>query len=328
MIILFGATGDLAQKKLLPALFSMHKKGSLGVPLVCVGRRALTKVQYAELMKLPLYQRDPAYHSFMERLHYVQVDFDRPSDSFKATLEKLEVGTNAKKLIYLAIGEELFPPTLTFLKGSGVLGSGVRVAFEKPFGHDLVSATALNSSLGALFKEEQIYRVDHYLGKDLVDNILAMRFANPLFGRVWTGEIVDNVQIVLSEEGGIESRGEYYDREGAIRDMVQNHIMQILSLVAMESPRGLGAEAIRDAKVAALSKLSVVLSEDCVIGQYDGYHKEPEVARNSETETFVAFKTQVNTSRWKDVPWYIKTGKKLDKKYAEVNLVLKPQKAY
>lgn len=335
MIILFGATGDLAKKKLLPALFSLYKKRKLeNVPVVCVGRRALSIEEYRSLMGLEMYAQDPSYLGFTKQLFYRAVSLDADGTQFSKEIS--DIGNRfktRKKLVYLSISQDLFDPTIKLLQRSKLLGSSTSVAFEKPFGQDLASSEKLHNSLKKVFKEHQIYRVDHYLGKDLVDNLMTMRFSNALFEQLWNRSVVDNVQIVLSEDLGIEGRGEYYDSAGAIRDMVQNHIMQVLSLTAMDLPLKSGAESIRDAKVSVIKKLAKVKPSDVVVGQYlsgnvagapvPGYLEESEVRKGSKTETFVAFKTFISSTRWKGVPFYIKTGKRLDSKYAEVNLVLK-----
>lgn len=321
MIILFGATGDLAKKKLLPALFSLHRKGELKMPLLCIGRRELSKEGYVKELGLQMFEHDPNYQSFLKQLHYLAVSLDGDPTEFKKLVAKFK-GTS-QMYVYLAISPELFTPTVKFLKRSNILDTKTRIAFEKPFGRDLRSAVALDKSLRGVFGEKQIYRVDHYLGKDLVDNMLTMRFANRLFESLWSAKDIENVQIVLSEDVGVEGRGGYYDTSGAIRDMVQNHIVQLISLVAMEPPKDRNAEAIRDAKVAVVKRLEPVTSSELVIGQYRGYLSEEEVATGSRTETFVAFKTGVKTPRWKGVPFYVKTGKKLAEKYSEINLVLK-----
>ncbi len=328
MIFLFGATGDLARKKLIPALESLFEKGFLKEsPVICIGRRKISKEEYVQLVK--------GNGEFLNHLYYVSAELKGKQEAeLKVLIEELDRKYKCKgnKIFYLALASDLFKQTIEMIKELKLLeGEGKkRVAFEKPFGFDKRSAEELNEIVSAVFREEQIYRIDHYLGKELVENIAIFRFGNSLFEDIWNKKYVENVQIVLSETVGVETRAEYYEKTGTVRDMIQNHILQILSLVAMEAPREFTADLVRDEKVKVLSVLE---KGECVVGQYSeggyegkvipGYCAEQGVAKDSLTETFVALKVFVKNSRWEGVPFYLKTGKRLDKKYSEVNIVLK-----
>lgn len=329
MIMLLGATGDLAKKKLIPALALLFKKKKLvNVPIVCIGRRELTKDQYLDLIEFTKLQ-SLSYEDtrrFKDSLYYVRLDLEKTShDAFAHDISYIDQQYQCKgdKIMYFALSADLFSPTIKTLEQAKVFsGEGFkRIAFEKPFGFDLASAESLNKTLTRVFTEDQIYRVDHYLGKELVDNILTIR-SNYLFNTLWSAKHIDNVQIVISEDMGIEGRGEYYDKSGAIRDVIQNHALQMLSLISMELPKKADAYSIQKAKCDVLKKVTSVRAQDIILGQYKDYASDSHVS-NSQTETFAAFKTGINTPRWKNVPFYIKAGKYLDKRYTEINLVLK-----
>jgi glucose-6-phosphate 1-dehydrogenase len=225
----------------------------------------------------------------------------------------------------------MFERVITIINRAGLIqGQGWRrVAFEKPFGYDTPSAKQLNDAITDVFGEDQIYRIDHYLGKELVQNILTLRFANALFENVWNCDFIDHVQITVAEQGGVETRGGYYDKSGAVRDMLQNHLLQILCLTAMDSPSSLQADAIHNQKIKVLNAIRSPESTDLVLGQYGpgnhkpGYRQEHDVPEDSKTETFIAARLYIDNKRWKDVPFYLRTGKALAKRYAEVNVVLK-----
>lgn len=333
MILIFGATGDLAKKKLLPALFTLYKKKKLvDTPIVAIGRRALTKDQFIDEMNLrELEERDAAtFHTLTTNLSYHQVDFtDKNPISFVNNLHELDKKhqCNGRKLCYLATSYTLFGKILDFLNHAGLFDKvKTQIAFEKPFGFDKKSAKKLQKNIISRINEKNVYRVDHYLGKSMVDILLTLRRVNPMFSALWNAKHVDNVQLVLAEDFGIEGRGEYYDRAGAIRDVVQNHLLQMLALVSMELPANLNAESLRTEKVRVIKKLIAPKAKDIVQGQYAQYKQESDVSPDSKTETFLAFKTYIKTARWSQVPFYIKTGKYLDKKYSEINLVLKADK--
>ncbi len=331
MIILFGATGDLAKRKLIPALQKLQSKGFLkNNPVICVGRRKISQEEYLKLIEV----KGP----LANQIFYSSVNIEKKEDKdFVRLVKELDEKYKCKgnRAFYLALSADLFKPTIELIKDLKLVeGKGKkRIAFEKPFGKDLKSAEELNKAVSSFFKEEEIYRVDHYLGKELVENITVFRFANALFEDIWNNQYIESVQIILSESTGIEERAEYYDQSGAIRDMVQNHILQILSLLAMEAPKNFEANAIRDEKVRVLKSLEKVKAADLVTGQYTpgsidaksvkGYLEEANVAKDSKTETFVALKAFINNERWEGVPFFIKTGKRLGKKYSEANIVLK-----
>ncbi len=333
MILLFGATGDLAKKKLLPALFTLYKKKKLiDTPIVAIGRRQLTKQEYSEEMHLQeLEKKDSAaFHIFLNNLHYHAVDIkDKNPISFINVVHDLDKKhqCQGRKIAYLATSYELFSTILDFLKNANLLDAQKTIiAFEKPFGFNQSSARKLQKDIAKRVHEKNVYRVDHYLAKNMVDNLLTLRLENPLFSNLWYSKSIDNVQIIAVENFGVEGRGEYYDQSGAIRDLVQNHLLQIIALVAMELPKTYEAEAIRNEKLAVLKKLQVPRAKEIVKGQYEQYTNDSTIKPNSQTETFVAFKTLINTPRWKNVPFYVKTGKYLDKKCSEINIVLKKNK--
>lgn len=335
-IILFGATGDLAKKKLIPALLKLYEKKELiDTPIVCVGRRAMTKQHYLEEIGFDTVhftsseKPKESYFRCISNLTYCAVNMEEKYPAaFASLMREIDARYHCEGhiLCYLALDSSLFVPALDLMQRARVLNKKTNVAFEKPFGRDLASARVLDRALARFLSENQIYRVDHYLGKDLVDTLLTLRFANPLWNAIWNATYLDSMQITLAEDFGIEGRSEYYDKTGAFRDVVQNHLLQLVSLVAMESPQTLDACALRDEKVAILKKLGPVTPSNMVLGQYEGYHQEKGVAPRSRTETFVAFKTTIRTPRWKGVPIYIRTGKALAQRYAEVNLLLKPLK--
>jgi len=344
MIIIFGATGNLAKRKLIPAFYHLYAKevARENVPIVCIARKLITKDQFAALLNPEEFipeANQKTLSEFLGQVYYYPMDLQKDTaySDFAEFISKVDDTHNCKgrRIFYLALPPSLFEPAVGILQSSNLLnGEGwKRVVFEKPFGYDLASARELNKCIYSVFKEEEIYRIDHYLGKEAVQNILALRFANSIFEEVWDNRFIDHVQITVAEKIGIETRGAYYDRAGAIRDMVQNHLLQVLSLAAMESPGSLNADDIRDEKVRVLRALEKIRPEDVVVGQYgqgtiDGekvlpYRKERLVSPGSETETYAALKVSINNKRWKRVPFYLRTGKRLVASYAEIDLVLK-----
>ena len=345
---LFGATGDLARRKLFPALFSLYKEGKLSNHFAVVGlaRRPRTNEQfredlYASIQEFCRYKADDAelWNQFAEHFVYMSLDINNV-DGFR-DLNRLSEQLDEKfsipgnRLFYLALAPSLFGPVSFNLREGGLLESKGwnRLVIEKPFGYDLPSAQKLNEQINQVFKEEEIYRIDHYLGKEMVQNIEVIRFANAFFEPLWNNNHIANVQITLSETVGVEDRGGYYDKSGALRDMGQNHMLQMLTMIAMEPPSRLHGEDIRDEKVKVLRSLrsyssSEEVRQSVVRGQYTegkmkdkaitGYRQEDSVDEQSNTETYFAAKVFVDNFRWAGVPFYIRTGKRLPVKTTEV----------
>src|SRR5690242_630312 len=359
-VVIFGATGDLTQHKLLPTLAHMMHDHPLpqSFCIVAFARRPMTDEQW-RAMALESVNKfmDPddkldekAQQMFAKNLFYCQSDFnDREGyQKLAALLERLdeEKGTGGNRLFYLATPPTTDAEIIHQLGGAGLARqhqnngdeeSWTRIIIEKPFGRDLVSAQKLNRTLGRVFHENQTYRIDHYMGKETVQNLLAFRFANGIFEPLWNQKYIDHVQILVAESLGIGSRAEYYEESGAIRDMVQNHIMQVLTLTTMEPPVAFDADAIRDEKVKVLRAIPLFSPEEVAVrtirGQYTagvvdgqpvmGYKEEQGVASNSPTETYVALKLFIENWRWAGVPFYIRTGKRLPKRSTEVTIQFK-----
>lgn len=336
ILVLFGATGDLARRKLFPAVYNLYLEGLLpdAFVLMGLGRRFGQRQEFIDSVSQSIKEYSRQFEAgrlgeFLSHLEYLQMDINN-TDSFvklKTALAELDVAHNTRgnHLYYLSVGPDQFAPIIDQLKVQGMTTSSEawrRVIIEKPFGFDLVSARALNAKITEAFPEKEIFRIDHYLGKGMLQNIQVIRFANSVFENLWNYRYIDHVQIRASETGGIADRGPYYDRTGALRDMVQNHLLQSLTLIAMEPPLNLSAEAIRDEKVKVLRSLLPMeearLKEDVVRGQYEGYHQEERVSPESTTETFVALKVFVNNFRWAGVPFYLRTGKKMAEKSVEI----------
>jgi len=317
-IVLFGATGDLAKKKLLPALHDLKLKQD--VLVVGVGR-SMDAAQFKEFLRQSLTHKKECA-KFSEEIGYVHGDTNDD-----ATYRKIRDATSGAKniLFYLAMPPEQFAVVADKLKSNGLAeetSGWRRIMIEKPLGSDGASARQINGQLTKSFRESQIFRVDHYLGKELVQNILVLRLTNDLIQYIYNNEHVDHVQITAVETQGIENRGRYYDGAGALKDMVQSHLLQLLSLVAMGVPKSDSADDIRDEKVQVIKALDAEKTE-LVRGQYKGYLQEPHVSPDSQTETFVALRTFINTPRWRHVPFYIRTGKKTHASYVEINIVLR-----
>jgi glucose-6-phosphate 1-dehydrogenase len=316
-IVIFGVTGDLSKKKVLPALHDLCRKQPMAV--IGVGR-SLDEKQFTTFVEESLAGKKDA--AFAKSVTYVRGD-----NADDATYLKLKDALKSAKniLFYMALPPDQFAVVATMLKKHGLTDetSGWRRAMvEKPLGSDEQSAKRINDELRKVFREDQLFRVDHYLGKELVQNILVLRLTNDFIQYVHNNEHVDHVQITVAEQGGIGGRGRYYDTAGALRDMVQSHMMQLLALVAMGVPKSDAADHIRDEKVKVVRALDVAQTE-LVRGQYQGYRDEQHAAKDSKTETFAALKTFVNTPLWKHVPFYLRTGKNLKKGFAEINIVLR-----
>ncbi len=330
-LLLFGATGDLAQRMLLPSLFALDADGLLADDLKIIGtaRSQLTSSEYRSFARAALEKYLPADRrgrmaDFLNRLSYQTLD--------ATTLEgygdlAARVGTPARGLaIFLSTAPSLFEPTIKGLQSAGLTGDNVRMCLEKPLGTDLVTSCEINDAVAAAFPEDRIFRIDHYLGKETVQNLLALRFANLMFEPLWNAAHIDHVQITVAETVGLEGRVAFYDDAGAIRDMVQNHMLQLLALVAMEPPAHFDATAVRDEKVKVLRALRAVEAGETVTGQYragaingaavPGY--DDELGKPSDTETFVAIKAHVDNWRWKGVPFYLRTGKRMPRRVTEI----------
>ena len=314
--MLFGATGDLAKKKLFPALYEMEEAGELEIPVFAVASSKWTQDQFKETVEKSIRDRNEALgqivdervlKNLLDEMQLVVGDYKEPS-----TFEKLHDALAGFDLpvVYLAIAPGMFADVTKGLNAVGLTDSA-RVVVEKPFGRDLESAIALDDSLKKLLPEDQIYRIDHYLGKESVEDLLVFRFANTLFEPVWNRNYISNIQITMTEDFGIEGRGKFYDEVGATRDVLQNHLLQVLTMLTMEPPIDMGAAALQNEKIKVLSAVRDVTPENVVRGQYVGYLEEAGVAEHSQTETFVAMRLFIDNWRWAGVPIYLRTGKKM-----------------
>ena len=330
-LLLFGATGDLAQRMLLPSLFALDADGLLADDLKIIGtaRSQLTSSEYRSFARAALEKYLPADRrgrmaDFLNRLSYQTLDATT-LDGYADLAAR--VGTPARGLaIFLSTAPSLFEPTIKGLQSAGLTGDNVRMCLEKPLGTDLATSCEINDAVAAAFSEDRIFRIDHYLGKETVQNLLALRFANLMFEPLWNAAHIDHVQITVAETVGLEGRVAFYDDAGAIRDMVQNHMLQLLALVAMEPPAHFDATAVRDEKVKVLRALRAVEAGETVTGQYragaingaavPGY--DDELGKESDTETFVAIKAHVDNWRWKGVPFYLRTGKRMPRRVTEI----------
>lgn len=340
-IIIFGATGDLAKKKLFPALFSLYEKKQLGEQFYIVGfaRRAFRDEEFREMVGEKFLKdegKSKAFRTFAKNIYYQQGIFEEEK-GYKELIERLNtfdqaVGACITRLFYLATPPDNYESILHFLdstKLSEGCGQGsnkwTKLAIEKPFGKDVQTAQALDMRLAKLFDEKQIFRVDHYLAKETIQNVLAFRFANGIFDPVWNNKYIDHVQITLSENTGIGNRGKFFDGVGNLRDVGQNHLLQLLSAVTMEQPTSFSKEGVRDARSKAMQAIRCVegdeVVQNVVRGQYASYHQEKNVAPDSQTETYIAMKLFVDTPRFAGVPFYLRAGKKMAKDSVEISLV-------
>jgi len=353
-LVIFGGAGDLARRKLLPALYNLYLDHLLppGTAVVGVGRTPISDEQYRESAReaIQRFSRQPIddgrWHTFAEALFFVPLDLQN-ADGFPTLGARLDTieherGLAGHRVYYLAIPPSGFVPTIQHLARARFIGPDdgkpfARLIVEKPIGHDLTSATRINDAIGDVFRESQIYRIDHYLGKETVQNILVLRFANSIFEPLFNQKYVDHVQITVAESEGVGTRAGYYDRAGALRDMIQNHLLQLLTLVAMEPPYSLDADAIRDEKLQVMRSLRPLgaadIDQSVVRAQYAAgreggapvvaYADETGVSTGSRTETFVALRVCIDSWRWAGVPFLLRTGKRLPRRATEIALRLK-----
>ncbi|MFC4709914.1 glucose-6-phosphate dehydrogenase [Enterococcus eurekensis] len=348
LFTIFGATGDLAQRKLYPSLFRLYKTGSLAESFAVIGtaRRPWSDEKYREIVQETIAYLNPTEEeaiAFSSHFYYQSHDVNDTQhyDKLKSLADTLDTKyvLEGNRLYYLAMSPAFFGTIVSHLESQGMLTSDGyhRVIIEKPFGTDYETADQLNKEITSVFAENEIYRIDHYLGKEMIQNISAIRFANNIFESMWNNRYIDNIQISIAENLGVEDRGGYYDKSGALKDMVQNHILQVLSLLVMEPPVAFSEQEIRAEKIKALESVRVYtpeeVKENFIRGQYvagrlaeskyDGYLEEPGVAEDSKTETFVAGKFTIDNFRWSGVPFYVRTGKRLTEKGTRINVVFK-----
>ena len=338
-LVFFGGSGDLAMRKLLPAMYARDVCDDLPptARIICVGRESMSQDAFIDMVETnakPHVKETvdaAAWRAFLDRITYVEVDAGNVA-TYAALAEALRRDPSLTRVYYLATPPQLFATICENLAACGLATPNSRVVLEKPLGRDLASAKQINADVGKVFAESQIYRIDHYLGKETVQNLLALRFGNILFEPLWRREWISDVQITIAEKIGVGNRLGYYDNSGALRDMLQNHLLQLLCIVAMEPPTSIAPDAVRDAKLQVLRSLKrftpTTLAQNIVRGQYrsgyvdgqavPGYREEPGAPKQSKTETFVAMKAEIDTWRWAGVPFYLRTGKRMADRLAEI----------
>ena len=328
---IFGGTGDLTFRKLIPAFYNMEafKNEDLCTQIVIIGRRDYTSGEYREMARrwvekfARLGYKEEIYERLAGKMTYYRMDFTDESayvdlDAFYRRMGDVE------HIFYFAVAPRFFEIIVKGLQLVSGAGNG-KVVIEKPFGENLLAAASLNATMETFFKQDHIYRIDHYLGKEMVRNIQTIRFANPIFSNVWNARYIDCIQISALEEVGVETRGGYYDHSGALKDMMQNHLFQILTIVAMEQPESAAAEDMHREQMKVLNALHMPedIKENIVLGQYEGYRGEPAVDSESDTETYAAVRLMIENERWHGMPFYVRTGKKLGKREMQVAVVFK-----
>jgi glucose-6-phosphate 1-dehydrogenase len=321
-LVLFGATGDLAHKKLFDTLQALYSRGVLEGPVIGVAKSGMTREQVIDRARegITTYGRgvdEAFFKKFADQFQYVDGDYADP-----ATFQNLKtaLGDSKRTLFYLAIPPVLFGTVTKGLKAAGCLNDESRVVVEKPFGHDAASAKALNRTLHEVLEERQVFRIDHYLGKEATQNVLYTRFANAFLEPVWNRNYISNIQITMAESFGVQGRGAFYDATGCLRDVIENHLMQVVGFLCMEPPYWPDMERVRDEQVKLFKSIRTISTNDIVRGQFEGYLKEPGVAPDSTTETFAAVRVFIDNWRWQGVPIFIRAGKNLPVSATEVRV--------
>ncbi|WP_025052932.1 glucose-6-phosphate dehydrogenase [Sulfitobacter noctilucae] len=338
-LVIFGGTGDLARRKILPGLFRRFIAGQMpaGARIIAAARTEMDDDGYREMIAEAITEfgglkniPEDKLTAFLAQLSYVTIDA-KGTDGW-AALQELMKGTDRVEAYYFSVSPALFGDLAERLQQWGMADKDARIVVEKPFGRDLETAKTLNATLATYFDESQIYRIDHYLGKETVQNLMAVRFGNMLFEPLWNAQYVDHIQITVAETVGVGGRGEYYDKSGAMRDMVQNHLMQLLCLIAMEPPARFDPDAVRDEKLKVIRALDPVLPHHIARGQYDAEPGNAEAQPNyrdavgdprSKTESFIALKTHISNWRWAGTPFYLRTGKRMSARSSEITVVFK-----